>query len=302
MPAALYNGLNTHQFGHTLTGALAPVAVRASDGFSAQVWHASSGTHGMSRIVAAAHRAEGRGLVGQDHLVCSFLLSGSAVVEQAGRRNVVRPGDAWWFRTGADYVLTFESDVEIIGVGTSPQRIPTMGASVTGIADGDDPTLAALFTAVGGLAQGVDAAPPHLQSRILDHLLDIVETISRRAVMEGIDSYGRGPAIFAEALDRIDDSLGEPGLSPRSIASALHVSVRTLHAAFAPAGVSVSETIRTKRLERCRQDLADPALDSWRVSDIGSRWGFVSHSHFTAAFREVYGATPSAFREAGRSA
>jgi AraC-like DNA-binding protein len=301
MPSALYDGLDTHQFGHTLTGALAPVAVRASDGFSAQVWHASSGTHSVSRIVAAAHRAEGRGRAGRDHLACSFLVAGSAVVEQAGRRHVVRPGDAWWFRTGADYVLTFESDVELIGIGTSPQRVPIMGASVTGIADGGDPTLAALFTAVGGLAQGVDAAPPHIQSRILDHLLDIVETISRRAVLERLGSFGRGPAIFAEALDHIDAALAEPGLSPRSIAAALHVSVRTLHSAFAPAGASVSETIRGKRLERCRQDLADPAFGSWRVSDIGSRWGFVSHSHFTAAFREAYGATPSAFREAGRA-
>ena len=58
----------------------------------------------------------------------------------------------------------------------------------------------------------------------------------------------------------------------------------------------MSETIRGRRLERARRDLADPALVDESIFDIASRWGFVSKSHFSRAFRAAYRQSPSDFR------
>ncbi|MEU0388629.1 helix-turn-helix domain-containing protein [Streptomyces chartreusis] len=49
---------------------------------------------------------------------------------------------------------------------------------------------------------------------------------------------------------------------------------------------------RTQRLERCRRDLLrSPAL-GYGVAAVARRWGFVSPSHFSRAFRAAYGVTP----------
>jgi AraC-like DNA-binding protein len=42
-------------------------------------------------------------------------------------------------------------------------------------------------------------------------------------------------------------------------------------------------------------------LDSKRdFTDIGLQLGFSSHSHFSAAFRQAFGASPSALRKQGK--
>ena len=51
------------------------------------------------------------------------------------------------------------------------------------------------------------------------------------------------------------------------------------------------------RLASALDDVLDTALD---FTTIGLRLGFSSHSHFTAAFRRAFGATPSALRKEGK--
>jgi len=60
----------------------------------------------------------------------------------------------------------------------------------------------------------------------------------------------------------VEQQLTDPGLSPRSIAAAHHVSLRYLYKLFA----------------------------------IGGHWGFSSAAHFSRAFRDEYGVPPAEFR------
>jgi AraC-like DNA-binding protein len=59
----------------------------------------------------------------------------------------------------------------------------------------------------------------------------------------------------------------------------------------------VARYIRERRLERCREELADPRMTEQSILDIATRWGFVSAAHFSRVFRAAYGMTP---REARR--
>jgi AraC-like DNA-binding protein len=103
--------------------------------------------------------------------------------------------------------------------------------------------------------------------------------------------------LLSEARRYIEEHLGDPGLSPASIAQAHAVSVRTLHAAFESTDESVSALIRRRRLNQCYADLATSSED--QVFTIARRWGFPSAAHFSRAFRRQFGVAPRDIRPPG---
>ncbi|MFC8394463.1 helix-turn-helix domain-containing protein [Streptomyces sp. NPDC057238] len=101
-------------------------------------------------------------------------------------------------------------------------------------------------------------------------------------------------------LARIDafitHNLSDPELSPATIAAHHHISVRLLHALFEEEPETVGATIRRRRLERTRADLADPRLRHRTIGEIALRWGFRHPADFSRTFRRAYGISPSDFR------
>lgn len=100
----------------------------------------------------------------------------------------------------------------------------------------------------------------------------------------------------------IDARLGDPGLTPSSIAARHHISVRTLHWLFRDQERTVAAAIRDARLRRCRADLADGTLAGVPIHAIAARWGFTGPAAFSRAFRSAYGATAGEFRDAAAAA
>ncbi|TJZ49452.1 helix-turn-helix domain-containing protein [Streptomyces piniterrae] len=96
----------------------------------------------------------------------------------------------------------------------------------------------------------------------------------------------------------IDDNLADPALNPPAVAARHHISVRTLHTLFRTRERTVAATIHHRRLERCRADLADPALRGTAVYAVAARWGFHSPSAFSRAFLAAYGTSPREWRRA----
>ncbi|MEV0214891.1 ABC transporter permease [Micromonospora sp. ALFpr18c] len=90
-----------------------------------------------------------------------------------------------------------------------------------------------------------------LLTAVLAQQLDIEGTLSPQT---------RQAALRARVVDFIDRHLGSDELSPRSIAAAHHISLRSLHRLFEGESATAAELIRAKRLERCRRDLGNPLL------------------------------------------
>lgn len=103
-------------------------------------------------------------------------------------------------------------------------------------------------------------------------------------------------AIYARVHTFVERRLSDPTLCPEMIATAQHISLRTLHRIFHAHGARVSGLIRTRRLERCRRDLADPRQAAQPIHTIAERWGFRDAAHFSRVFRTEYGISPRAFR------
>jgi AraC-like DNA-binding protein len=108
----------------------------------------------------------------------------------------------------------------------------------------------------------------------------------------------RRRALFLRVSDDVRQHLGEPDLGPARLAAAHHISTRHLHRVFQQHGTSVAAFIRRHRLDRCRRDLADPALRAVPVHGIAARWGFPQPGAFTRLFRSATGLTPTEYRAA----
>ncbi|WP_331728099.1 helix-turn-helix domain-containing protein [Streptomyces sp. NBC_00158] len=94
----------------------------------------------------------------------------------------------------------------------------------------------------------------------------------------------------------IENNLGDPDLTPRTVADRHNISLRRLHALFGDQPLTVAAHIRRARLERARADLVRAELGGHPVQAIAARWGFASATGFSRAFREAYGTTPTEHR------
>jgi AraC-like DNA-binding protein len=115
---------------------------------------------------------------------------------------------------------------------------------------------------------------------------------------------GAGPAARAlldKALALITNELADPGLAPASLAVRLGITPRYLHMLFAPTGETVAGHIRRRRIERVRQELADPRRDDETVTTIAFRWGFSDSGHLSRVFRAEHGMSPTQFRKRARA-
>ncbi|TQR88053.1 helix-turn-helix domain-containing protein [Mycobacterium hodleri] len=109
-----------------------------------------------------------------------------------------------------------------------------------------------------------------------------------------------GEAMSATLVDRIkiyiDAHATDPALSADVIAAAHNISVRHLYNVWRTQEMSLANRILQRRLERARDQLADPTKRHLTVAAIGRACGFSDPTHFGRRFRAAYGTTPREWR------
>ncbi|MFH9012175.1 helix-turn-helix domain-containing protein [Streptomyces sp. NPDC017943] len=241
---------------------------------------------------------------GEDALILTLQQRGASLKEQDGRETRVGPGEF----SLSDAARPFRKKVQ------GPFRFTSFQFPRGDLSVRDEDLRAVTATAFSGREGGAALVAsyfarlareaPHLDPcagrRFAATALDLLAVL--------IDERGgrhapREPQAAAATLVRVKDHilrhLSDPELSPPLIAAAHFVSVRYLHKLFQADGVTVGEWIRTQRLERCRRDLLRPAPGEQSVAAVARRWGFVSPSHFSRAFRAAYGVTPREWQRRG---
>ena len=103
-------------------------------------------------------------------------------------------------------------------------------------------------------------------------------------------------------VECVEAQLSDPALSPATVAAMRGISTRHLHRLFRQAGMSFGGFVRERRLQRCRDDLANPRFDGLALTEIAYRWGFSDSSHFSRCFRSAFGCTAREFRARQASA
>lgn len=101
-------------------------------------------------------------------------------------------------------------------------------------------------------------------------------------------------------LHRVCRSLGaglsDPDMTIDHIAKMEGLSSRYIQKLFQIGSTTFGEYVKDRRLERCRVDLANPALGHFTIADLCFRWGFKDAASFSRAFTHRFGLSAKAFR------
>jgi hypothetical protein len=229
----------------------------------------------------------------------SLQLSGSSMLSQDDRSCVLHPGDLALYVQQRPYELIYPEEQHSLivhfpqnFVNLSPQQIRQITANPICKDRGFGKVAVPLFEQ---LANNIDILEgPHANSLVRSSLNMLVTVLS--AELEADQESSSGNLLFRQATAYIDQNLGDPELSPQSIAQALFVSVRHLHAKFADQDMSVGSYIRMRRLEKIHSDLADPLYAKDSIGAISARYGLHDPSHFSRIFKAQYKESPSRYR------
>lgn len=101
---------------------------------------------------------------------------------------------------------------------------------------------------------------------------------------------------LAQAHHFIRQHLSNPGLSPATLASALHISRRTLYALFQHHFLTPAQYIRWIRLVSVRQALAQPLQAHKSILTLALEHGFNDAASFSRMFKQAFGLSPHQWR------
>jgi AraC-like DNA-binding protein len=233
-----------------------------------------------------------------EELQLHLLRRGRGRVGQADRVSDLLPGDLVAQDTSRPYTIAVDEPFELLVVnvpkyllGSCADRIEARTALRI---PGDSGLAARAGPFLTGLLDGLDDGSIPESDALADTLVGLL----RALYSSGEPAVPSDPAalLLRRIHAYVEQHLPDPGLGPERIAAAHFISVRYLHKLFQGEGVSVSRFVQQRRLERCRRDLADPALAGRTIASVCRAWGMPNPDHFSRVFRAAYGCPPARWR------
>lgn len=229
-------------------------------------------------------------------------VSGRSCMAQNGQETVLEPGDMTIIESGRPSVFQFDgcfSNLSLhlprkllenrlrhhnIPCATGLRGSVGMGSVVNNF-------LMSLYDQAGSFSE---AQSESVRETLLELIASALSPDDKRS------GHDRLPPHKVAQLNHIqqfiETRLPDPDLSPARIADEYGISTRHLYRVFGAAGCSVSEWIRKRRLDKCREDLADPKFAGHGIIQIAFHWGFNDASHFSRSFKAEFGVSPREFR------
>jgi AraC-like DNA-binding protein len=236
-----------------------------------------------------------------EYLKVTVQLSGFSMVSQGGENITLRPGDFILYDTARPYQISgaASSRMQTLMFARDSLRLSSgqLHWLTTRRTSGRDGLGALVAQYVAGLACQLDTVGSgawHLADATLDLLAAAFAEHLTHTDRTGLRNGEAG--LLLRIRTHIEQRLDDPDLDVTSIAAAHHVSVRRLQKLFADHKQTVTGWIRTRRIENCRRDLANPALADLTVSSIASRWGMYDPAYFSRLFKSTYGLSPREYR------
>ncbi|WP_205695486.1 AraC family transcriptional regulator [Conexibacter sp. SYSU D00693] len=215
-------------------------------------------------------------------------LRGRLAIQVAGETASLAPGDAGLLPEGAPFVLGHGDAARGLVLTLPADALPSTARSRLDLRTGLGAVLDGMLRALVAQRDGLDA---RAFRTVADQVAELLGHLAARRT-----ATGRHALVEQTFREHVRAHADDPALTGTSAAHALGWSLRQVQVALQHAGTTPREVIRETRLRRAHRRLTDPALAHLGVTEVALLSGFGSVRTFGDAFRERYGAAPSALR------
>jgi AraC-like DNA-binding protein len=242
-------------------------------------------------------------VTGHDHRLFSFLLlqGGGGTFSHYGHDTALEAGDITLCDSSTPHRMSCSDATQILIIRTPPdllRRFFPFPEQLCGRRLARQATFADVAT---NMAQSVwrqcERGPSErFATSMARNLLDVLATSYAVSFDDGAADSSVVAARRIHAQRFIEAHLRDQDLTPVRVANALHISPRYLRMLFEGEQESITSYILRRRLEECAKQIANPLWYGHTITQIAFASGFNSAAHFTRAFREHYGTTPTGYR------
>lgn len=232
--------------------------------------------------------------------VAIILAEQGVTISQGGMSIDLRPGEWTLARGGRALLIRATAPTRIVMIPT--ERLPERGLVLHQavfrrfpVAEPINRMVQAVFCALFDEASGLRPGEGADLAQAALHVL--------KNALARVAGYRRTKAVLADRVrEFIEWNIRDPALSPEHVARGLRCTPRHVHRAFEGEPETVGQYILRRRLERCRNDLLDTALQSRSVTEVAFSWGFNNAAHFSRVFKRQFGCCPRRCRQSGLAA
>lgn len=232
---------------------------------------------------------------GSDFVKVSLQLRGTSYNDQRGRTAALSPGHWCVKEIGEPYSVLSPSDADVLLLVLPREKVTSKRYRIEDVVarpfSGQTGVGRLVYQLIGSTFNGLSSIEPEFEKDVLETIAQFV----RLAMLEFVGTPS--PTSMKLVLDDriktyIHGHLRDPDLKVVRLAQVLGCSKRYLHKVFENEETSIGKYILGLRLERCREELRNPACVDKSVTDIAYSWGFNSPNYFSRCFKDTYGLSP----------
>ncbi len=224
-----------------------------------------------------------------------FQLDGEAFMEQDGRQARLQAGDITLIDASRPSTFSWRQESRQISLLLPRRQLEqSMQFAPIPCATALPATLPMVKLSHNLLRESMGEGPMSAQES--EAAMAAIGALLRPLLQGGEPAVSKRDRQFDAVLAFIDEQIQSSELRPEWIAGQNNLSVRSLYRMFAARGLVVAQYIKNRRLDLCAEALRSPANQE-KLAGIGLNWGFADHSHFSTAFKQRFGVSPSAWRK-----
>ena len=271
---------------------------------SADFWALGPVVWGRTRVPRIRYARSRRKVAstGLDQYLIQHCHGGGSRCSAGGREMVVRPGDVGII----DLSSTCESQdgaCTIFSLIVPRSLLDEVGsAELHGtVIRGETPTGSLLREFLVAVEHSIPGLANEDASGVVEATMALLTSAVRSETRNSSRARPLEPILKALRVRRyVRRNLLSPELTAASIAARFELSRAQLYRYFEPDG-GVDACIRSLRLRRCFEKIADPVFAARSIQEIAAEHGFDCEAHFSRLFRRTFGITASEVRRAGRA-